>query len=229
MTMTNKWYEPRDARVQAVQFKFSDWQKTPEGSDTIVTTLPSEAPAWLRDACGEGVVRLTLNADMLCDGTLTISNPFLGDHICEPGWFICRAHDGTICACAPEGFALGYVDAESRDDVWSKFERMQGEIAREIRVLLGEEQYDQRIFTDEERARRIEALRKCANEQTSDEVRHASWMQMHLEQGWVYGEEFVPSLKQHPNLKPWAELPVSTRIKARIFNICAQYAKLLAE
>lgn len=116
----------------------------------------------------------------------------------------------------------------TNDQVWALFERMQGEIAREVRVLLGEEQYDQRIFTDAERARRVEALQKCAAEQTDDATRHEAWMKMHVEQGWTLGAEFKPELKQHPNLKPWDELPASTRSKAKIFDICARYAQAVA-
>lgn len=116
-----------------------------------------------------------------------------------------------------------------RRELWNHAERMQGEIAREIRVLLGEEQYDQRIFTSQERLRRVEAMQRCAALQTSDVERHESWMQMHVEQGWVYGEEFSPTAKTHPNLKPWDELPASTRSKARIFDICARYAAGVAE
>lgn len=109
-------------------------------------------------------------------------------------------------------------------EIWALTERMQAEIAREIRLLLGEEQYDQRIFNDAEVQRRIEALKKCAAEQTTDAARHESWRDMHYAQGWEYGPELKPSEKLHPNLLPWAELPPSTRSKARIFDICARYA-----
>lgn len=108
--------------------------------------------------------------------------------------------------------------------VWGLFERMQGEIAHEIRILLGESQYHQRIFTAAEAARRVEALQLCAAEQTTDADRHTAWMQMHVDQGWVWGPEFDPARKQHPNLMPWDDLPASTRSKARIFDICARYA-----
>lgn len=118
---------------------------------------------------------------------------------------------------------------KSNDEVWALVERMQGEIAREIRVLLGEEQYDQRIFTAEERARRVKAMQLCAAQSTTDAERHLSWMQMHMDTGWVYGEEFSPTAKTHPNLKPWDELPASTRIKARIFDICSRYAAAIID
>ena len=114
------------------------------------------------------------------------------------------------------------------NDIWQAFERMQGEIAREIRVLLGEEQYDQRIFTYAERARRVEAMRKCAAERTTDSERHEAWCAMHREQGWVHGPAFRPDLKQHPNLLPWNELSASTRSKAQIFAICSRYAAELS-
>jgi len=112
--------------------------------------------------------------------------------------------------------------------IWRLFERLQGDIAREVRVMLGEEAYDQRIFTDEERTRRVAAMQRCAALQTSDVERHQSWMEMHLEQGWVYGEQFSPTAKTHPNLLSWDELPASTRSKARIFDICARYAAVVS-
>jgi hypothetical protein len=117
----------------------------------------------------------------------------------------------------------------SNDQLWALFEQMQGEIAREIRVMLGEEAYDQRIFTAEERARRVEALKKCAFSEQLDEERHESWCQMHRDSGWTYGPEFRPDLKQHNNLLPWNELPASTRSKANIFAIVARYARALEE
>lgn len=108
--------------------------------------------------------------------------------------------------------------------VWEIMERMQGRIAAEIRVMLGEGPYDEKIFTPEERARRVEALKGAAGG-SSDSVRHDSWMKMHVDAGWVYGPEFDPSNKRHPNLLPWDQLPSSTRSKARIFAFVADAAK----
>ncbi len=109
--------------------------------------------------------------------------------------------------------------------VWELFERMQGEIAREIRLMLREEPYDQRLFNEAERARRVEALIKCASDLTQTaEQRHEAWCQMHVDEGWIYGPEFKPAEKQHPNLMPWDGLPANVRSKANIFAICAKYA-----
>lgn len=117
----------------------------------------------------------------------------------------------------------------SEETTWALFERLQGEIAREVRVMLGEEQYDQKIFTAEQRARRVESLKKTSADNASDYDRHVAWMDQHFKDGWVYGAEFIPALKQHPNLLPWEELPANTRSKARIFAIVAQYARAFAE
>lgn len=114
------------------------------------------------------------------------------------------------------------------ENMWKLFERMQAEIAREIRTLLGEDQYDQRIFSEADTVRRVEAMKKCAAERTTDAERHEAWRNMHYEQGWVYGPELKPSEKVHPNLLPWAELPASTRSKAKIFDICSTYAEAAA-
>jgi hypothetical protein len=117
----------------------------------------------------------------------------------------------------------------SADYAYEVMERMQAEIAREIRVLLGEEQHDQRVFNDVERGRRLSALKELAKHDTSDEERHRSWMKMHEDGGWKYGPIFSPAEKEHPNMLPWEQLPLSTRSKARIFAICARYARILSE
>lgn len=110
------------------------------------------------------------------------------------------------------------------DFIWSVMEQMQGGIAAEIRVMLGESPYAQSLFDDAQRKRRVEAMKKCASESTSDAERHESWMKMHLEAGWVYGEVFDPAAKTHPNLLPWEQLPPSTRSKAKIFDLVAKAA-----
>jgi hypothetical protein len=114
------------------------------------------------------------------------------------------------------------------DVIWKAMEVMQGEIACEIRRMLGESQLDQAMFDDAQRARRVEALKKCAAESTSDSDRHEAWIRMHVDDGWVYGEQFDPKAKTHPNLMPWEDLPDSTRSKAKIFDIVAKTALKLS-
>lgn len=114
-------------------------------------------------------------------------------------------------------------------NVWEIMERMQGAIAAEIRVMLGESAYAQSMFDETQRKRRIEAMQKCAAESTGDAERHESWMKMHVESGWVYGETFDPAKKTHPNLLPWDQLPATTRSKARIFDIVSKTAKELLD
>ncbi len=110
--------------------------------------------------------------------------------------------------------------------VWEEMEKLQGRIAAEVRVMLGEGPYDQKMFDGAQRDRRIEAMKRCAVESTSPEERHESWMAMHVEDGWTYGPKFIPSEKKHPNLLPWNELPATTRSKAQIF---AEVAKAAAK
>lgn len=108
--------------------------------------------------------------------------------------------------------------------VWEVMERMQGQIAAEIRVLLGEAPIASSNFTPADRERRIKAMQECAARSTSDQERHDSWFKMHIDSGWVYGPEFNSEKKTHPNLKPWEELPASVKSKARIFDIVAKTA-----
>lgn len=113
--------------------------------------------------------------------------------------------------------------------IWYILEEMQGQIAREIRVMLGEEQLDQKLFNVEQRQRRVDAMRECAANATSDLERHDSWIKMHEEMGWIYGTEFNPTLKTHPNMLPWEQLPESARSKARIFDIVAKTGARIEE
>lgn len=108
--------------------------------------------------------------------------------------------------------------------IWSTLERMQGDIAAEIRVMLGEAQYPQSLFDEAQRQRRIEAMKKCAEETFGESDRHEAWMKMHVESGWVYGERFDPAAKTHPNLLPWDQLPETTRSKAKIFDLVSKAA-----
>lgn len=114
--------------------------------------------------------------------------------------------------------------------IWQLMEKMQADIAAEIRVMLGEAPYAQALFDEAQRKRRIEAMQKCAAESTSDVERHDAWIRMHLESGWVYGEVFDPEKKTHPNLLPWENLPRTAKTKARIFDIVSKTAaSLIAE
>lgn len=133
--------------------------------------------------------------------------------------------------------------------IWAAMERMQGKIAAEIRAMLGEGPYAEKLFTDEERQRRIAAMQMCAaaaepergdTESQEDYVvrkaaaaraRHDAWVEMHREKGYVYGEQFNPeaSPKTHPNMLPWDELPAAVKHKAEIFDIVARETAKLVE
>jgi hypothetical protein len=111
-----------------------------------------------------------------------------------------------------------------RDELFTVAERFQGLVAGKLRELLGEPAYDQSMFNMEQRVRRAEALFQCAYTASFDSrERHASWCLMHSEQGWTYGPEFRPDLKQHPNLVPWEELPTEAKVKADIFAYVAHF------
>lgn len=106
--------------------------------------------------------------------------------------------------------------------LWRAFEAMQGKIAAEIRVMLGEGPYEASLFDEAQVQRRITAMKECAAKSTSDEERHDSWTQMHRDLGWVYGPTFDPGAKTHPNLVAWEDLPAAVKSKARIFDIVAK-------
>jgi RyR domain len=110
----------------------------------------------------------------------------------------------------------------ARRQMFAVAEHAQALLARSVRELLGEEQHDQRIFTRDEQTRRIDALMQCAYDGAlTSRQRHEGWCKMHIEQGWVFGLEFNPAMKTHPNLMEWEDLPQSAKIKADIFALIA--------
>lgn len=47
---------------------------------------------------------------------------------------------------------------------------------------------------------------------------HESWMAQKVADGWVYGPEKRPDLKQHPCMVPFGDLPTSQQAKDFIFR-----------
>lgn len=127
-----------------------------------------------------------------------------------------------------ETFVQGMPKAHKKlhELIFKHAEELQGYIAQAFRLFLGQEAYDQRIFTQEERARRVQAMLQCAYDpdNNNSEKRHEAWCAMHKASGWKYGPKFKPSAKEHPNLVPWSELPKDARIKADVFGIIAGFA-----
>lgn len=108
--------------------------------------------------------------------------------------------------------------------IYQLIEKTQGKIAADLRVMLGEAPMPSTAFSEASSGRRVTALQQCATSNTTDEERHAAWMKMHVDSGWVYGETFDEKLKTHPNLMPWNELSVPVQTKARVFAHMAQLA-----
>lgn len=108
--------------------------------------------------------------------------------------------------------------------LWYIVERMQGRIASQIRVLLGQPPLDQAQFDAPlSKQRRIIALRDAGrNASQSDEFRHGEWVEQHIADGWKYGETFNAAEKTHPNLVPWTQLKPEEQAKIRIFRIVAE-------
>ena len=104
------------------------------------------------------------------------------------------------------------------DPIWIAIEQAQGRAAAAIRVALREVPIDPVNFTPESQQRRVESLKLCTPG-TSDEDRHEEWVHKHIDEGWVFGEEFSSEHKTHPNLVPWEHLSRNTQMKTRIFAI----------
>ncbi len=126
-------------------------------------------------------------------------------------------------------FAVGLHFRNEREKcIWELMEQMQGAIAAEMRVMLGEPAIAAANFNATNQRRRIESMQECALS-TSDKERHDAWIAKHVAEGWVYGVEFDSAKKTHPNLVDWDQLPGVVKSKARIFDIVAKAARSLTK
>ena len=57
-----------------------------------------------------------------------------------------------------------------------------------------------------------------ANPDAGPDASHNEWMRHKQNEGWVYGPEKVPELKQHPCMVPFTELPAQQQAKDRLFR-----------
>ncbi len=69
--------------------------------------------------------------------------------------------------------------------------------------------------------------RQCGPQRSSSpEELHGSWMQAYYEMGWVYGEEYSPENKVHPDLVPYAQLGQLEKDKDAVFVALCEIAML---
>lgn len=174
----------------------------------------------------QGLVRPTS-----VDGFPIVLQTFAGVASVEVGdYVVLRNGLWTVQTAADfEGEHYGSSGPNDAPSIWPTFERMQGEIAREIRNMLGEPAYDQKLFTQEQLDRRVESMKLVAADSGDEVSRHEAWIAQHIAAGWQYGPNFDPIKKEHPNLVPFNELPETTKSKVRIFDIVAKYAQAIID
>ncbi|KKL24379.1 hypothetical protein LCGC14_2415880 [marine sediment metagenome] len=63
------------------------------------------------------------------------------------------------------------------------------------------------------------------NRSSSPEELHGSWMQAYFGMGWVFGEDFNPTLKIHPDLVPYADLGQLEQDKDAVFVALCEIAR----
>lgn len=59
------------------------------------------------------------------------------------------------------------------------------------------------------------------------EASHISWMKQKVDDGWTFGPVKDPEAKQHPCIRPFAELPVAQQAKDYIFRQVVHSLKAL--
>ena len=71
-----------------------------------------------------------------------------------------------------------------------------------------------------ERTSTITGVRfRMENPNTPPSHQHNQWMSEKLANGWTYGPVKDPSLKTHPSLVPYAQLPETERRKDQLFAV----------
>ncbi len=61
--------------------------------------------------------------------------------------------------------------------------------------------------------------------ETTPEVEHDSWYNAYLDMGWVYGPVRDVSLKTHPDMVPFDQLPKAEREKDEVFIALCAFAR----
>ena len=68
--------------------------------------------------------------------------------------------------------------------------------------------------------------RQCGDQRSrSPEELHGSWMQAYFGMGWVYGANYSPEAKTHPDLVPYSELGQLEREKDSVFVALCEIAR----
>jgi len=57
------------------------------------------------------------------------------------------------------------------------------------------------------------------------EEAHDSWMEKYFEMGWVYGEEYDPKNRVHPDLVPYNDLDPKEKVKDEVFVMLVKIAR----
>lgn len=70
---------------------------------------------------------------------------------------------------------------------------------------------------------------RMAHPHAGPEASHVSWMLQKLSEGWTFGPEKKPELKQHPCMVPFEKLPAHQQAKDILFNnVVASVRHLIA-
>ena len=67
---------------------------------------------------------------------------------------------------------------------------------------------------------------QCSDQRSrSPEELHGRWMQSYLTMGWVYGQDYSPENKTHPDLVPYADLELREQDKDAVFIALCEIAR----
>ena len=64
---------------------------------------------------------------------------------------------------------------------------------------------------------RLGVIFRLSNRDITPEAMHRNWVDGKIKDGWKYGPVKDHTKKEHPNLKPYLQLPLTERVKDIIF------------
>jgi hypothetical protein len=77
----------------------------PKNSEILAWRNEDGTPdEWVRDAAAQEIIAF----DVPEKGQIKVQSEYLGEHVCEPGQWLCKSEDGHIMACADEAFQQSY-------------------------------------------------------------------------------------------------------------------------
>ena len=152
-------------------------------------------------------------------GVVSLISAWHAKHQPQPGGYYVVYEDGYKSYSPAKAFEEGYTQIHGEHHPLDRIARVCHEVNRAYCLALGDD--SQPAWEDAPAWQRESARMGVDLHLSGDfgpEASHIGWMQQKLADGWTYGAEKNPELKQHPYMVPFADLPREQQAKDFIFR-----------